>query len=199
MPGMGGLGFLKRISDAGGKPRFPVLVLTARAMLADFFKEVEVDGFIAKPCDEAELISIIRIILDKRKSAMMLSQRIKPQILLGEDERVIAEDLVRHFGKAGYDIEVAGSGPELLEKAARRRPSLVLTKEVLPRLNGSAVASLLDVMPSMSAVPVVLYDWTRSAAEMERMQSAKIRCIRQYLHTNDAEQLVATVNTVLAR
>ena len=46
MPGMGGIGFLKEISVVG-KPKHPVLVLTARANMAEFFADIDVDGRIA--------------------------------------------------------------------------------------------------------------------------------------------------------
>lgn len=63
MPGMGGVGFLKAISDARGKPSHPVLVLTARANMAEFFANVDVDGFVAKPCDPNDLLmEVARII-----------------------------------------------------------------------------------------------------------------------------------------
>ena len=63
MPGIGGLEFLKRVSDESGKPRFPVLVLTARANMRDLFDDMHVDGFMSKPCDPQELISEIERIL----------------------------------------------------------------------------------------------------------------------------------------
>ena len=56
MPGMSGVGFLKAISSADGKPAHPVLVLTARANMAEFFANVDVDGFVAKPCDPSDLL-----------------------------------------------------------------------------------------------------------------------------------------------
>jgi CheY-like chemotaxis protein len=198
MPGMGGLGFLKRISATNNKPRFPVLVLTARSMMADFFRDVEVDGFIAKPCEETELTSIVRAILAKRKRVAELRQRVKRKVLIAEDDPAIAVDLVRLLGGAGYDVEVVSSGPELLEKATQIRPDLVLTKEVLPRLNGSAVASLMEVMPSISTVPVLIYDGGRSKEEMGRLKSGQTKCVREYLATSKPSLLVMAVNSVLA-
>lgn len=198
MPGIGGLGFLKRITEANGKLRFPVLVLTARSMMADFFRDVEVDGFIAKPCEETELTSIVRAILAKRKRVAELRRRIKQKVLVAENEQVIAVELIRLLGAAGYDVEVVSSGPELLEKATQIKPDLVLAKEMLPRLNGSAVASLMDVMPSVSAVPVLLYDGSRNKEEMSRLKSGTTKCIRDCLATSKPGLLMVAVNAVLA-
>ena len=199
MPGMGGLGFLKEIASKEGKPRFPVLVLTARSMLADFFQEVEVDGFIAKPCDETELTRIIKSILARRKIGTGSTRGGRRKILLAEDEEGIVRELVLMLKGEEYDVEVAGSGPELLEKAMRIKPDLVLAKEVLPRLNGSAVASLLDVMPSMSAVLVLLYNEHWSEEDRRRLKKTKVKCVRDYLYTNDRSLLVSSVNAVFAK
>jgi CheY-like chemotaxis protein len=69
MPGIGGLEFLKRISDKSGKPRFPVLVLTARANMRNLFDDMHVDGFMSKPCEPQELISEIdRILIQPQPS-----------------------------------------------------------------------------------------------------------------------------------
>jgi CheY-like chemotaxis protein len=69
MPGIGGLELLKRISDNSGKPRYPVLVLTARANMRNIFEDMHVDGFMSKPCEPQELISEIERILLQAQSS----------------------------------------------------------------------------------------------------------------------------------
>jgi DNA-binding response OmpR family regulator len=63
MPGMGGETFLQRIAGPSGRPRFPVLVLTARYVPRSTIESLKVDGFLPKPCDLAELGEKIRAIL----------------------------------------------------------------------------------------------------------------------------------------
>ena len=53
MPGIGGIGLLKRIANPDGSLHHPVLVLTARAVMKEFFDTVAVDGFLPKPCSPA--------------------------------------------------------------------------------------------------------------------------------------------------
>ncbi len=86
MPGMGGIGFLKQITAASGETRYPVLVLTARSAMKDFFDTVDVDGFAPKPCDEAELLGKIREILGRRRAQPAPESRIGPPI--GENKPV---------------------------------------------------------------------------------------------------------------
>ena len=62
MPGMGGIGFLKSIMK-DKKPAYPVLVLTARSQMAEFFADIEVDGFLTKPADPDALLQEVARIL----------------------------------------------------------------------------------------------------------------------------------------
>ena len=63
MPGMGGTGFLERITDRLGRTRVPVLVLTARSDLAEFFANKQIAGFLTKPADPDELVAEVQRIL----------------------------------------------------------------------------------------------------------------------------------------
>jgi DNA-binding response OmpR family regulator len=94
MPGMGGIGFSRR-SCQGGKPRYPVLVLTARANMAEFFANVEVDGFIAKPCDPQDLLmEVTRIIFLRRGEKQAAAERdAETAIVLGESDMGAAATL----------------------------------------------------------------------------------------------------------
>ena len=56
MPGMGGIKFLRAISDEQGRPRHSVLVFTARSNMEEFFSTVNVDGFVAKSDDPDKLL-----------------------------------------------------------------------------------------------------------------------------------------------
>ena len=49
MPKMGGIEFYHQICNGGGKPPFPIFVLTARANREEVFRDLAVDGFMSKP------------------------------------------------------------------------------------------------------------------------------------------------------
>lgn len=63
MPKMNGMDFYTRILTDLGRPKYPVIVLTARDELEKIFKDIEVDGFMAKPFDMKELLKKIDSIL----------------------------------------------------------------------------------------------------------------------------------------
>lgn len=162
MPGMGGIGFLKEVTGPTGRPKYPVLVLTARANMAEFFANVEVDGFIAKPCDPEDLLMEVGRIVFLRSSGpeQVPTQRVevKKKILIGEDDDITKEMLKSAFSDAGYIVDCVKKGPEVLEKAIVQRPDVIVMKLVFSSMNGDAVANMLKEMPNTKNIPVVIYD-----------------------------------------
>ncbi len=170
MPGMGGIGFLKEILDEKGKPFYPVLVLTARSNMAEFFSNVEIDGFIAKPCDPQDLLMEVgRIIFLRRgeKPEPSGGEARRRRMILGESDPIVADSLVKWFSRNGYIIEACSKGPETLESSIVSQPDVVVMNQMLEGLNGSAVADMLMVMPNTRKIPIVLY-----AEQGTRLKSA---------------------------
>jgi len=159
MPGMGGIGFLKEIMDEKGKPLYPVLVLTARSNMAEFFSNVEIDGFVSKPCDPQDLLMEVGRIIFLRcgeKSAAAQGKR-QLRMILGESDPAIRERMMNWFAKQNYLIEHCAKGPEAVESAIINRPDIIVMNQIMEGLNGSAVADMLAMMPNTKAIPVVLY------------------------------------------
>ena len=69
--------------------------------------------------------------------------------------------------------------------------------EILPRLNGTAVAALIDVMPSLNSIPVIIYD-DSGALQESSPRLTKTRCIRKFVPTSDAARIVQAINEVLS-
>jgi CheY-like chemotaxis protein len=158
MPGMGGIGFLKEILQKEGKPRYPVLVLTARANMAEFFANVEVDGFIAKPCDPQDLLmEVTRIIFLRRGEKQVAASGMRRRLVLGESDMAYAAALTKCFRDEGYLVEHCMKGPEALESSIVNRPDVIVLNEALDGMSGSAVAEMLGVMPNTKSIPIVLY------------------------------------------
>jgi DNA-binding response OmpR family regulator len=162
MPGMGGIGFLRAISDTEGRPRYPVLVLTARSNMAEFFADVDVDGFVAKPCNPEDLLMEVARIIFLRKGAhepaAAVHRKVRAKVLIGEDEHVARDALARAFTRAGYVVDAVGRGPDVLEKTIVEKPDIVIVKRGLPRMDGDTVLSMLREMANTRSIPVVLYD-----------------------------------------
>jgi DNA-binding response OmpR family regulator len=203
MPGMGGIAFLKQITSASGKPRYPVLVLTARSTLKDFFKTVAVDGFAPKPCDQAELLGKIRHILAHRPAPAAAPSRPAKvghaTVLLGEDDPNLSELLTARFKRSGFGVEVAVSGPEALEKAAVGQPDVIVLKRILAQMNGDIVASVLHQMSRSRAIPVILYDATGTMPKTDEAALRAAPNVKKRLSTDSPENLLRAIGEVLNR
>lgn len=155
MPGMGGIGFLRQISTKG-EPSHPVLVLTARDAMREFFEAVNVSGFLQKPCSQDDLVAAINGILDA-SAAPPPSPADTPVIMLGEDDPTISGRIEHLLRACGYDVILSPSGPDVVEKCVQQPPYAVVMNQVLPKLNGSEVAAVIATMPGTNTVPVVIY------------------------------------------
>ncbi|MFC1496992.1 response regulator [Verrucomicrobiota bacterium] len=195
MPGMGGVGFLKEISSSEGKPRHPVLVLTARANMAEFFADIEVDGFVAKPCDPNDLLmEVSRIIFLTGGIPVQETRKpeiVKKKVLIGEDDTNVNRGLLNMFVQAGYIANSVSQGPEVLEKAIVERPDVVVMKLVFAGMNGDAVANVLKEMPNTKDIPIVLYD------DSDTKAVDSINNIKQFVKSNDPATILAAVKEVL--
>jgi CheY-like chemotaxis protein len=193
MPGMGGIGFLKEIS-VDGKPKFPVLVLTARANMAEFFADVDVDGFVAKPCAPEDLLMEVGRILFLRsgqeESASVSSSPTK--VLLGEDDAMVAARIEERLEAEGMVVSLVEQGPEMIEQAILQRPDIILCKQVLSKMNGDAVADMLRAMPNARSIPVVVYD---ESGHMK--DDVRPRGVAQVLLSDDPDVLLAAVKALV--
>jgi len=202
MPGMGGLAFLRRISDPQGDPSYPVLVLTARSQLAEFFEDVNVDGFIAKPCSPKALTMEVRRILLLRAGARATEAKSTlndaQTILLAENEEGIRRRLANAFSGRNKTVQVVSSGAEALESAVIQQPDLLVLKMVLPGMNGSVVADMLKVMPSTRTIPIVIYDDETGTTLPDVSTAPGKGGIRGVVETAEPARIVEMAESVLA-
>lgn len=198
MPGMGGVGFLREITEESGKTRYPVLVLTARANMAEFFSNVDVQGFLAKPCDPDDLLNeVARIIFMMGGGKDLQPKDVRRyRVLIGEDDRSTTEVLAAALLRAGYEVESVSKGPEMLEKAIVGKPDVVAVKLVFAGMNGDAVARMLHEMPTTRKIPIVLYDDSDAQLPESKFTEAKIG-IRKFVRTNNPKSLLEALKDVL--
>lgn len=201
MPGMGGLGFLNRISPDGKTPKYPVIVLTARSYMQNFFKNIEVDEFVPKPCPSSQLASKIRAILGEKQKTPAASPSPTPgkNVLLAEDDAEISAPIKRAFEKAGCRVTVVEDGQAVLDKAIDARPHVMVLKELLPNRNGSVLASLLKAMASTRSIPIVVYDDTGALANPSGYLKQLSDKADKVLTTSDPDAVLQAVQAVLGR
>jgi CheY-like chemotaxis protein len=200
MPGMGGVGFLRNISSEEGKPNYPVLVLTARANMAEFFANVDVDGFVSKPCAPSDLLMEVGRILFLRGSNKAESREDhsteKNRVLIGEDDVELNQVICDLFIESGYVVDSVFKGPEVLERAIVGKPDIVIMKVVFAGMNGDAVAKMMKEMPHTKDIPVILYDNSESQIPETRYTQAGIG-VRRFVKSNSPALLLSATKEVL--
>jgi CheY-like chemotaxis protein len=207
MPGIGGVGFLRRILSEDGRPRYPVLVLTARSGMDAFFDTVPVEGFLPKPCGVDELLAKIREILartsvQRPRAAASDGLRTKAAtenlVLLAEDDPIVSESIERLLRSIGCRTVIVRTGPEVLEAAAQIKPRLVILKQLMPKLNGNVVAPALAGMPSTRQTPILLYDESRRLEDPGIFGARLPSAVTRYVASNRAVDLLRAAQQLLA-
>jgi DNA-binding response OmpR family regulator len=97
-----------------------------------------------------------------------MSPQAGPRILLVEDNRNLRRVLRYSLARQGYRIDEAGTGPEALGQARRRRPDLILLDLVLPELGGLEVCRTLR---REMATPILIL--TVKDAEADRVEGLR--------------------------
>jgi len=156
---MGGVAFLKRLVAEHGCTRYPVIVFTAEREMEQLCRHLPISGFVLKSMYGAELLrKITQVLTEKRSVKEVEAVPVKTVVLLGEDEQVLQETIRATLERGGYEVLTAASGPEVMDRALMEKPDIVLMKEVLAGMNGSAVAARLKSTGKARHTPIILYD-----------------------------------------
>lgn len=196
MPKMGGVAFFHEICNAyDGQPKYPVLVLTARANLEKLFHDLNVDGFMSKPFEIEELLKEVGVILAKRygepKQTAPKDEQRQRRVLIVENDAGAFDRLALAFLNAGYVVNAARDGMTAFDRISSGRPDIILIKLGLPDLPGDVLASKLRQMPKTSDIPLILYAAQNTPLDDGIVdQICKKIGIRKLVGTNDAAQLL---------
>ena len=203
MPEMSGLGFLKEISDTAGKPKYPVLILTARTNMEEFFSDVQVEGFIHKPCSCEQLLGEVKRVLREKRGGGKLSKpapadtrEVRGRVLLAEDNLAVADDLSDGLRRAGFEVEQVSDGAVVVEKALQALPNIVLAKRILAGMHGDQVARVLSELPKTQSIGVVLYE--EGGIEETGRRLLRQSNVKRFLVTHATDDVVKAVKFVRA-
>jgi len=93
-------------------------------------------------------------------------------ILVADDNEGIRNLLERLFRRAGYQVEFASDGEELIRKALARRPALVLADLEMPLVDGLEAIRQLRSDARTASVPMLLFSARADAAPLARAVGA---------------------------
>jgi len=87
---------------------------------------------------------------------MILTTKSKGRILIVDDEEDLQELLRYNLEASGYDVNLAATGEEALEKARSASPDLILLDLMLPGIGGLDVCRKLRGDENTSGIPILM-------------------------------------------
>lgn len=161
MPGMGGKGFLDRITNPDGSTTHPVLVLTARATMAEYFADKKIASFLAKPCDPNDMLMEVSRILfletPESDDAVEKTSKVIRKLVVAEPDSALKDTLKAEFAAAGFAVQTAVNGTGALEEAIRMKPDAVVMRLQLDQMSANEVVAMLKRLPGTTDVKAVIY------------------------------------------
>jgi two-component system, OmpR family, response regulator RegX3 len=116
------------------------------------------------------------------------------RVLVVEDEESISDPLSYLLKQEGFEVAVAGTGPEALAEFDRSGADIVLLDLMLPGLSGTEVCRALR---ARSSVPVIML--TARDSEIDKVVGLELGADDYVTKPFSARELVARVRAVLRR
>jgi len=196
MPGMTGLALLKKLSGPDGKPRYPILVFTARSNMEQFFQTTGVEGFLSKASDPTHLLGEVKRILLKNSRPEKKESPPNPKqrriIMILEDEPLLNTRLKTSFNIAGYHTITLTDSHGLADALQRQSPAIILLKCVLAGTTGMDIAASLADYTTARGIPIILYD-----ASGIHSAAASFMNVDKFVPSNSPADLLKAVTGML--
>jgi two-component system, OmpR family, phosphate regulon response regulator PhoB len=118
-------------------------------------------------------------------------------LLLVEDDRALADLLIWHFEREGYEIVRTADGDEALVLADERTPDLVVLDWMIEGVSGIEVCRRLRRKESTAAVPIIML--TARGEESDRIRGLETGADDYVTKPFSPRELLARVGAVLRR
>jgi two-component system, OmpR family, phosphate regulon response regulator PhoB len=118
-------------------------------------------------------------------------------LLLVEDDRALADLLLWHFDREGYDIVRTADGDEALILAEERTPDLVILDWMIEGVSGIEVCRRLRRRASTGHVPIIML--TARGEESDRIRGLETGADDYVTKPFSPRELIARVGAVLRR
>lgn len=188
MPGMGGVGFLDRITNPDGSTLVPVLVLTARTAMAEYFADKQIAGFLAKPCDPADLLMEVGHVLfmSSSDSAAVPAQKAMRRIVVAEWDAALLKTLEQDFSKSGFSVIPALTGPEAIEACIKYAPDALVLRLEQKEMSGDEVIQMLRRLPNTRELKAVVYGVELPEVDLQHLSNLDVpqTCLLKDLSVN---------------
>jgi two-component system, OmpR family, phosphate regulon response regulator PhoB len=121
----------------------------------------------------------------------------KPNILIVEDDRALAELLVWNFSAEGYDVRQTGDGEEALLFVREQTPDAIILDWMIENTPGIEVCRQLRKRPESKSVPILML--TARGEEEDRIRGLKTGADDYMTKPFSPRELMARIEALLRR
>ena len=125
MPVMNGMQFMQKYEENERMRKIPVIVISARESVRDFFKDLLIKDFMVKPLDMAVLLVRIGQLVGNKGAVTTPTMASKRLLLVGVD-KFIQHKISDFFKSAGWEVSLAQNDSEAYKMALAFYPDAIL-------------------------------------------------------------------------
>lgn len=189
MPTMDGNQFLKKLREREYSRDIPVIIMSSRGQMKDYFMMMDVADFIAKPLKMDDVRARIERVLAKRKAAAPQAAApapesggeakqepviIRKKVLLLDDHETMTEKYGRLFKENLFDVKITKTIKECLDTALSFKPDVIGLRYLT---NGAGreepIVTIKDV-PHVRHIPFVVYGEEIEESDREAILEAGV-------------------------
>ena len=126
-----------------------------------------------------------------------MQPKVKPRILVVDDEPEAVELVEFNLKQAGYAVTTAADGAEALKKARSQTPDLVVLDVMLPEMDGFEICKTLRLDPATARVPIIML--TAKAAEIDRVLGLELGADDYLTKPFSPRELLLRIKKILSR
>jgi PAS domain S-box-containing protein len=153
LPDTDGLGLLREIRTAAGRPDLPALLVTGLVSRLEELRSRagQHTQVLPKPIEPAQLLELLRAHLAKPADHGR-----GRRVLVVDDDPLNLKLASLHLQHAGYQVACASSALEGLARARRQPPDAIVADVLMPALDGFRFCMEARQDPLLANVPIVL-------------------------------------------
>lgn len=87
-------------------------------------------------------------------------------VLVADDDVIVREMVTNRFKAYGFSVIGANDGAQVLDMAARHRPSIIVLDRIMPGIEGLDILRMLKANPLTHEIPVIMLSAKRQAGEI---------------------------------
>ncbi|MCU1462426.1 MAG: response regulator with CheY-like receiver domain and winged-helix DNA-binding domain [Acidimicrobiales bacterium] len=118
-------------------------------------------------------------------------------VLVVDDDPVIVQLLRVNFELEGYKVATAGNGEEALTAVKKKRPDIVVSDIMMPKMDGLQFVKELQADAKLAGLPVILLSAKAQSADVTR--GIELGAADYVTKPFDPLELIERVTAVLAK